>query len=156
MKIGILKNKRDYLEEDTLDNYTILKDIPNANYKDYFSKTLIIDDEKYVSVSYNNKTDVLAVKEFEDKSNKITTFGNLEDGDLETFDEHEPTCPICGYEYQDAFELEDETEIDCPNCHAQLEVTREVSVSYTTKVISGGETLNLDEEENSERNERET
>lgn len=45
------------------------------------------------------------------------------------------TCPICGYKDADSWEISPiETEYDCPNCGAVLELEVEHTVTYTTNV----------------------
>jgi transcription elongation factor Elf1 len=48
------------------------------------------------------------------------------------------TCPVCGYHEIDSWEMQENEDEDwtCKNCGATLHVSREVSVSYSAKVIS--------------------
>jgi transcription elongation factor Elf1 len=45
------------------------------------------------------------------------------------------TCPYCGYEDQDSWEVDfgnsECTEIECTNCEKEINVTRHISVSYS-------------------------
>lgn len=41
-------------------------------------------------------------------------------------------CPFCEYVDDDAFELADEGETECPSCSSKIKYAREVSVNYTT------------------------
>lgn len=54
----------------------------------------------------------------------------------ESYCDSEPTCPICGTKQQDAFEFSDEEEHYCDSCGAKLLITRDVEITYDTKVIS--------------------
>ena len=56
---------------------------------------------------------------------------------IETDYTREPTCPRCGYVVRDAWELSDETEIDCgnPECEVAFKVFRNVEVTYTTELV---------------------
>jgi DNA-directed RNA polymerase subunit RPC12/RpoP len=45
--------------------------------------------------------------------------------------EDEFTCPYCGYIYNDAFELQDEGNINCPRCGSELAYERIVHVEYS-------------------------
>ena len=126
-------------------NYKLLKEIPNADYHDYFSKVLIIDGVSYTPRYYMITHDGLVVGIYDDNTEGLYITTDYKKR-LETFQESEPTCPVCGQTFSDAFELDDEAEIDCPNCYAQLSVERIVDVSYTITLISKGEVLDLDKE----------
>jgi len=55
------------------------------------------------------------------------------------YDDDYPICPYCGYVEIDAWELEltdDESEHDCSNCERIYLITRNVSVTYTSKAIA--------------------
>ena len=46
------------------------------------------------------------------------------------------TCPVCGYEDQDSFELEEEdNEYECPNCRAITSYSRNIEVTFAVKLI---------------------
>lgn len=53
-----------------------------------------------------------------------------EDEILDTL-EDEFTCPYCEYIYNDAFELQDEGNINCPRCGSELAYSRIVKVEYS-------------------------
>lgn len=56
------------------------------------------------------------------------------------------TCPYCGDEYADAWELsEGSHETTCPNCSAELEYTKEYEVSYTVKLTAIPRLINVNE-----------
>ena len=42
----------------------------------------------------------------------------------------EETCPYCGYEFSDSWELPDDGEDECPECGKKFYYNRNVSVSY--------------------------
>ena len=143
MKIMIELTEHSFLEPYKEENYKLLKEISNVDYNDYFGKVLIIDGVSYTPCYYMPTHDVLVVDTYDDNTEGlyITTVYKER---LKTFQESEPTCPVCGQTYLDDFELADETEIECPNCYAQLSVERIVDVSYTTTLISKGEVIDLD------------
>jgi hypothetical protein len=47
------------------------------------------------------------------------------------------TCPYCGYEDRDSWEVDfgnsECTEIQCVNCEKEVSVTRIVNITYTTR-----------------------
>lgn len=61
--------------------------------------------------------------------------------ELDTWHTDEPVCPYCGYVERDAWEIdfgpgiEGVCEIDCGSCDKTFEVSRNCSISYTTKEI---------------------
>ena len=141
IKIELTSFFEPYKEE----NYKLLKEIPNVDYNDYFGKVLIIDGVSYTPSYYMITDDILVVGIYDDNTEGLYITTDYKER-LETVHESSPTCPLCGQTYSDAFELDDETEIECPNCYAQLSVERDIDVSYTTTVISKGEVLDLDKE----------
>lgn len=42
----------------------------------------------------------------------------------------EVTCPYCGYEFNDSWELPDSDEVECDECHKIFYYERNVSVTY--------------------------
>lgn len=124
--------------------HELLKEIPNADYRDYLSKVLIIDGVSYTP-RYYLKNDVLIVGYYDDNKEGLYITTDYK-GRPETFEESDPKCPVCGQTYSDAFELADEDEIECPNCYAHLSVERVIDISYTTTLISKGEVIDLDKE----------
>lgn len=59
-----------------------------------------------------------------------------EDDEIETEFTDDPVCPKCAHKVADAFELSDDTEIECTGgCGAVFAVTRHVEVSYTTTLV---------------------
>lgn len=57
--------------------------------------------------------------------------------------ETRPTCPHCGEEIQDAWELfremEETTEADCESCEKTFSITRDVTFYYSAQAGEGGE-----------------
>ena len=145
MKIMIELTEHSFFDDFDEVNYKLLKEIPNVDYCDYFDKILIIDGVSYTPRYYITTHDVLVVSKYDDNTEGLYITTDYKER-LETFQESEPTCPVCGQIYSDAFELDDEDDIECPNCYAQLSVERIVDVSYTTTLISKGEVIDLDKE----------
>lgn len=145
MKIMIELTTHNFFEPYKEENYKLLKEIPNVDHNDYFDKVLIIDGVSYTPCYYMITNDILVVGIYDDNTEGLYITTDYKER-LETIQESSPTCPLCGQTYSDAFELNDETEIECPNCYAQLSVERVIDVSYTTTVISKGEVLDLDKE----------
>lgn len=145
MKIMIELTKHSSFEPYKEENYKLLKEIPNADHHDYFSKVLIIDGVSYTTCCYMPTHDVLVVVAHDNNTEGLYITTDYKER-LETFQDSEPTCPVCGQTYSDAFELDDETEIVCPNCYSQLSVERVVDISYSTTLISKGEVIDLDKE----------
>lgn len=145
MKIMIELTEHSFFEPYKEENYKLLKEIPNADHHDYFNKVLIIDGVLYTPRYYMTQQDILVVSKYDDNTEGLYITTDYKER-LETFQESEPTCPVCGQRISDAFELADEAEIDCPNCYAQLSVERVVDVSYSTVLISKGEVIDLDKE----------
>lgn len=146
MKIMIKLTEYNFLEPYKEENYKLLKEISNADYNDYFGKVLIIDGVSFRPCYYMPPHDVLVVSKYDDNTEGLYITTDYKER-LKTFQEPEPTCPVCGQIYSNAFELADETEIECPNCYAQLSVKRIVDVSYTTTLSSKGEVIVLDKRE---------
>lgn len=50
----------------------------------------------------------------------------------------DPVCPHCGHVVTDAWELDfnviEQCEIECDECHKPFRVTRDCSVSYSTEI----------------------
>lgn len=61
----------------------------------------------------------------------------------QTFGTDQPTCPYCGEEQGDAWELRfnanDQTTTECGHCGESYIVEREISVSYTTGKVKQAE-----------------
>lgn len=53
--------------------------------------------------------------------------------------ENEVTCPYCGSEKSDSWELDDEGEFECDCCGSEYSYSREVEVSYWTRPIKKNE-----------------
>jgi hypothetical protein len=55
---------------------------------------------------------------------------------------HNPVCPHCGYEHDDAWEwnfgdgMEGSIDIECSHCDSLFHVIREVEVTYSTSKIN--------------------
>ncbi len=145
MKIMIELGKHDFFADFDESNYKLLKEIPNVDYNDYFFKVLIIDGVSYTPHYHLTTDDILVVGIYDSNTEGLYITTDYKKR-LETFQESEPTCPVCGQTYSDAFELADETEIECPNCYSRLSVERVVDISYSTTLISKGEVIDLDKE----------
>lgn len=57
--------------------------------------------------------------------------------EIDTEYTHYITCPHCGYEDEDSWEVDfgnsECAEVECANCEKEMSVTRIVDISYTTK-----------------------
>lgn len=53
------------------------------------------------------------------------------------------TCPWCGYEDKDSFELEDDGEYECNSCGKPFVVCRNVDVHYSTNKVIKEEKQNV-------------
>lgn len=62
----------------------------------------------------------------------------------ETIQEHELTCPVCGYKNPDSWELSESDDAhDCGHCGAVLSFERIVDVSYTARVVEQPEVTEI-------------
>lgn len=74
---------------------------------------------------------------------RFVDFQVPQEGD--TYTDDYLTCPYCGYEDHDSFELPDEDdEYECPQCGSTLKYHREISVSYDVEVVEGKEPLKVE------------
>lgn len=62
----------------------------------------------------------------------VRKFFPLEDDKL--FNKNQLVCPLCGYEDNDSWELDDEGTNDCANCGAELKYKRQVEVTYNIEL----------------------
>ena len=145
MKIAIEVNKRDIFSKINMDDYKVLVDLPGVSRDLYWERMLIIDGVKYTANFYSHDHDMLVVHEVTDAPDDLYITTDYKDRP-QTFQESDPTCPICGCTISDAFELSDETEMDCPECHALLSIERIVDVSYDTTVLEVREPIVVREE----------
>lgn len=95
--------------------------IKEINYVPDVSSNLEINGETYHVVSTYGSAGMIGVRPF--KYNE-----EIED-DL---DEDDLTCPYCGYQDFDAFELPDEGETSCGRCGSEMEYERVVEIRYTS------------------------
>ena len=56
--------------------------------------------------------------------------------DEEDTNEDEITCPYCGIKSSDSWEASDEDTIECDVCGSTYEYSRDVSVSYSSTIIT--------------------
>lgn len=54
-------------------------------------------------------------------------------GESEPFGEDEITCPWCGYEHEDSWEMADEGRVDCDDCGKPFEYQRDIEVTYSSE-----------------------
>lgn len=85
-----------------------------------------------VSQTYPSKN-LIGVRQFEFK----------DDEEVEETSEEEFTCPYCGYVDEDAFELPDDGEIDCPQCHSKIKYQREVTVTYNVEPVEKAKVVKI-------------
>lgn len=120
MRIVVLKD-REFLE-DLKDGE--LKEIATTDKEINIYDELVIGGKHYIPSQISHSKEMIGVREF-DPSNES-----------ERFYESDLTCPYCGYEDIDAFELsEDSGEDVCGRCGAELEYERHIEVTYTTKLL---------------------
>lgn len=48
-------------------------------------------------------------------------------------------CPFCGYVFTDSWELDDEAEVDCPECDATFDLEVGITTWYTSSIPFGAE-----------------
>lgn len=114
-KVCLLK-PREFLHENK--DLEIIKTI---NFLPKVSSNLEINNRVYhiTSLDYQNK--LIGVR--------AITFNDEPEEELH---EDDFTCPYCGYEDPDAFELPDEGTNNCGNCGSEIEYERVVEIKYTT------------------------
>lgn len=82
-------------------------------------------------ILYENKDSILCGKHEEERVQQL----------VKTFDENtdylsEITCPHCGYEWSDSWEITNDTgELECGQCGLFFEYYRDVEVTYCTSKI---------------------
>jgi hypothetical protein len=97
---------------------TVIKEI---DYMPDISVNFEIDGETYHVVSTYERAGMIGVRPFE--------YNEEVEEDLY---EDNLTCPYCGYEDGDSFELSDEGETDCGRCGSEIEYERVVEVKYVS------------------------
>ncbi|MBY6842786.1 hypothetical protein [Clostridium botulinum] len=63
--------------------------------------------------------------------------------DLQESIDEDFICPYCGYVYNDAFELDDEGDIDCPRCDSKLHYEKQVTVEYAVIPVKKAKIINV-------------
>lgn len=101
----------------------VFKTLYISDDEDLWGRVIKIDGSFYtVCSSQADKYSVRELKQFDTD-------------ETETNDEDNIKCPICGYEDEDSWENDmDSDEMICSYCGSMLEWSREISVSYTTEV----------------------
>lgn len=112
-KICLLQ-PREFLQSDGERN--VIKEI---DYMPDVSSNFEIDGATYHVVSTYERESLIGVRPFQ---------YNVEVE--ESFEGDNLTCPYCGYEDIDSFELNDEGETPCGRCGSEMEYERVVEVSY--------------------------
>jgi uncharacterized Zn-finger protein len=87
------------------------------------------------NLKIDNKIYSVSIISYKDNCVGVHEINYIDNEDVEETDELEFTCPYCGYEYLDAFELEDEGEINCPRCDSELKFVKDVVVTYRVEPI---------------------
>ena len=65
--------------------------------------------------------------------------------DDDTYTNNYLTCPYCGYEDENSFELPDEDdEYECPQCKSILKYNRQITVSYDVQVVKEKEPIEVE------------
>lgn len=100
-----------------------------------FNSLIEINGTYYRARSLKVKEQILSVEE-------IDLVEGSEVGDTEYG--YSFVCPFCGEEYEDAFELsEDSGKTNCVYCHASLEYSKEVEINYTVQLLSGPQVVKV-------------
>lgn len=93
--------------------------IKEIDYMPSLSSNFEIEGKTYHVVSTYKRESLIGVRPFKYKDEVEE---NLEEDNL--------TCPYCGYEDADSFELNDEGETSCGKCGSEMDYERVVEVSY--------------------------
>lgn len=112
----------------------------NINYSDLSDNTPIIAKIKNQpkisdNLKIGNKIYHVGMLDIQKHHVGVHEINFIDEDEVEETLEDEFTCPYCGYIYSDAFELQDEGNINCPSCGSELEYTRIVTVEYSVTPI---------------------
>lgn len=132
MKVYAKNGKIDYSKttEENLPFLDFLLQTNDLEFEDKFS----FEGKIYGFCSLDLDREIAIVEEFYIKE--------MEDYEYHNTDEL--TCPYCGYEDSDSWELYDqEDERDCPVCGGVFGYSREVTVSYYSKKVKEPEIKKL-------------
>ncbi len=95
---------------------------------DLWDKAIVLDGEFYYSVSRQDKDKYKIYKLDYLKLDAI-------EEEIETWDEDEIKCPVCGKIWGDCWEIQaDSGEDYCDSCGATIEWERDISVTYSASV----------------------
>ena len=93
-----------------------------------FGKLLLINNKYYECCGLNTQNELYIRRLYADS--------DLPEEE-ETYNEDCLTCPYCGYENKDSFELPDEDdEYVCPRCGSVLKYNKRITVSYDVEVVN--------------------
>ena len=112
----------------------------NINYADLSeNETVIATIKNQPKISDNlkigNKIYHVGMIDLEKHHIGVHEINFIDEDEVEETLEDEFTCPYCGYIYNDAFELQDEGDIKCPNCSSELEYSRIINIEYSVTPI---------------------
>jgi len=112
----------------------------NINYSNLSDNTLIITKiKKQPKISDNlkigDKIYHVGMLDIQKHHVGVHEINFIDIDEVEETLEDDFTCPYCGYIYDDAFELANEGNINCPNCSSELEYSRVVTVEYSVTPV---------------------
>lgn len=100
---------------------------------------LIINNTAYTVCSMHYKGDNNPTRCFVDRMRNQKVFVDEADPEEQDY-KHEVTCPYCGHENSNSWELSDEEdEYECPNCGSTFSYQRNVTVEYCSQPVRKAE-----------------
>lgn len=63
--------------------------------------------------------------------------------DIDTYDTDNIVCPFCGHEDDTGYEYHYTDTYECPICGATSELTKNISVTYTTTLLTEGKVVTV-------------
>ena len=132
MKFGIVKPGRKSWEIDDLE---IMFEHNAADCGDVFE----FSGKRYAVGIVDPQADVAKITEIENRPDATV-------GDEENY-EDDITCPFCGYKNEASFEVADsDDEYECGRCGAVMSYEREISVTYSAKLVSLPKIITIESE----------
>lgn len=96
-----------------------------------FGGFVVIGEEQYLMRSCSPADNALLVEPCEINSEPGEEYGEF-------------TCPYCGYQDDDAWELSDDGETQCGNCFSELKYERHVTVEYNVTPVKLSSILHIE------------